>query len=198
MQRDLGPLAAFIYAATAIAMFCVALLWIGPAAIADSKKLIELAVTNPTPLIVQDVLKLIMAVSFIGILYALFKRLHGGQPAIIRVATFFGLLSTLCLVINAGLSLFALSQTTEVSGSGRLKIAGVVAILGFGALLLTGIWYLLVNWSALKQRQLPRWLCYLGISIGVMNLIPVFALLALIGSIVWSVTLGKELRTNVR
>jgi hypothetical protein len=95
--------------------------------------------------------------------------------------------------MNASLSLFALLGPTAASGSMRLKIAGLVAVLGFGALLLTGLWYLLVNWSALRQGRLQTWLCYLGISIGVMNLIPVFALLALLGSIVWSAMLGKEL-----
>lgn len=183
-----GAIAAFTYAGAALATFGVALFWIGPAAIIDQSKLIELASSNPTPLIVQDLLKFTLAVSFTVLLVALFRRLQVRAPRLNRIAAVCGLLSALTLVLNGVLSLLALSLT---SSELRLKLVVFIAILGFCTLILNGIWYLLVNWSALRQMQFPRGVSYLGIAIGVLNLIPIFGLLALVCSIVWSVLVGK-------
>ena len=194
--RAFGSLAAFVYAASASATLLVALLWIGPSALVDRQRLVELAILRPTPLIVQDVLKFVLAVATAGMIAALFRRLQGGAPLLMRAAVSLGLLSVLGLVLNAGLSLLALWQATDpaaMSGEARLRLAAIVGLLGLGVIVLSGLWYVLVNWSALRQARLRRGLCYLGLTIGVLSLIPVFGLLALAGSIVWSVGLGWEL-----
>lgn len=183
-----GAIAAFIYAGAAMATFCVAVFWIGPAAIIDQGKLIELASSNPTPLIVQDVLKFTLAASFTVLLVSLFKRLQVRAPKLNRVAAVSGLLAASALVLNGVLSLMALSRT---SSELRLRLIVFVAILGFCTLILNGTWYLLVNWSALRQKQFTRGISYLGIVVGVFNLIPVFGLVALVCSIVWSILVGK-------
>ena len=194
--RAFGPLATFVYAAAAAMTLCVALVWIGPAALADRQKLVELAIFRPMPLIVQDVLKFILAIATVGMIAALFQRLRGRAPRLMRVAATSGLLSVLCLVLNASLSFLALWHATDpsaMSGEARLRLAAIIGVLGLGVIVLSGVWYLLVNWSALKQNRLRRGLCYLGLMIGVLSLIPVLGLLALSISIVWSVGLGREL-----
>lgn len=52
---------AFVNAVVAAAMLFVALVLIGPAALTDPAKLIGMAINNPTPLIIQDALKIISA-----------------------------------------------------------------------------------------------------------------------------------------
>jgi hypothetical protein len=195
VQR-IGGVAAFIYAGAAIATLGVAFGLIGPAALADRQKLVDLALTNPTPLLIQDILKFIMAIVASGMIAALFVRLQAHSPILQRIAALSGLLAVLSLVLNASLSLFTLSQasnSTYLSAATSMRLAGVVGLLGLTVIVLHGVWYLLVNWTALRQRQLPNWLSYLGIGMGVISLVPVLGILVLLCSIVWSVGIGQVL-----
>jgi hypothetical protein len=183
-------------AAVACVTLTVALGLVGPSALADSQKLVELAVTRPAPLIILDLLKFISAVISVAMIAALFQRLRAGAPPQMRVATMFGLLAVLCLVLNAVLSLFAIWQAGNaalMSSAVGARLPGVIGLLGWAVILLSGVWYLLVNWAALRQKQFPRRLSYLGLSMGALSLIPVLGILVLLGSIVWSVGVGRVL-----
>ena len=195
VQR-IGGVAALIYAGVAMVTLGVAFSLIGPAVLADRQKLVDLALTNPTPLLIQDILKFIMAIVASGMIAALFVRLQAHSPILQRIAALSGVLGVLCLVLNASLSLFILSQASNsayLSAATSMRLAGVVGLLGLTVIVLHGVWYLLVNWTALRQRQLPKWLSYLGIGMGIISLVPVLGILVLLCSIVWSVGLGRVL-----
>ena len=59
--QKLGGIAALINVTVAIAMLAVATMLIGVAAMSDPNQLIELAIDNPGPLLLQDGVKLIAA-----------------------------------------------------------------------------------------------------------------------------------------
>ena len=194
--QTIGGVAAFIYAGMAIATLGVAFGIIGPAVLADRQKLVDLALTNPTPLLIQDILKFILAIAASGMIVALFVRLQANSPILQRIAALSGVLAVSGLVLNASLSLFTLSQasnSTSVSEETSMRLAGVVGLLGLIVIVLHGVWYLLVNWTALRHKRLPRWLSYLGIGMGVISLVPVLGILVLLCSIVWSAGVGQVL-----
>lgn len=61
MQR-IGAGAAIVQAIAALATLGVAVGWIGVSALADGQRIVEIAVRDPAPLIVQDALKLVAVV----------------------------------------------------------------------------------------------------------------------------------------
>lgn len=192
LQR-LGSIAAFINAGAAAAALVVAFVLIGPAALSDPAKLADLAVHNPTPLIIQDLVKFVSAAAAVVLILALAARLRRDAPRLILTANVFGFLAVACLIANAVLSLYATLQGTAATGGQLLNLIGVLAI---GALALNGIWYLLIDWTALKQQQLPKLLCYLGLVMGAVSLVPPLAIVVLLLSIVWSVWLGRVLASR--
>lgn len=192
LQR-LGSIAAFINAGAAVAALVVAFVLIGPAALSDPAKLADLAVHNPTPLIIQDLVKFVSAAAAVVLILALAARLRRDAPRLILTANVFGFLAVACLIANAVLSLYATLQGTAATGGQLLNLIGVLAI---GALALNGIWYLLIDWTALKQQQLPKLLCYLGLVMGAVSLVPPLAIVVLLLSIVWSVWLGRVLASR--
>ncbi len=191
-----GGIAAFINALLAIATLVVAFGLIGPAALTDNTKLVELAINNPAPLIIQDLLKFASAVVAIVLVVALFSRLRGESPTVMRVATSLGFLSILCLLANASLSLYAITQAanfaSEQAEMGK-QLNGLIGLLGMAVIVVNGLWYLLVSWSARKTNRLPRRLSHLGLVMGALSLVPPLGIIVLLLSIVWSLWLGRVL-----
>ena len=200
--QQISPIAAFLNAIVAVLTLIVALVLIGPAVMADRTLLVDLALHNPTPLIIQDGLKFVAAAIALVLIRALHIRLSSGAPALINVATVSGLLSVSCLLANAVLSLVATSQAANFArGQPELgnQMNGLIGTLAFAAILANGLWYLLMSWSALKSDRLPRRLSYLGLAMGGLSLLPPLAILVLLLSIVWSAWLGAILlRSNVQ
>lgn len=190
--QKIGGLAAFANALIGAGALVVAIGLIGPAALADPGKLADLAIHNPAPLIIQDALKLASAVTACVLIAALFNRLRTGFPAVMVIASSFGLLSVLCLLANAGLSLFVLSQTARGMAAGA-QLQGLIGLLGMAVIVANGVWYLLVGWAALKAGRLPRPLCYLGVGMGGLSLLPPLGIVVLLLSLAWSVWLGLVL-----
>jgi hypothetical protein len=153
--QKIGGVAAFINAAVSVATLVVAFGLIGLPALTDRHKLVELAISDPTPLIIQDVLKFVLAAIAIVLISAVFNRLNSDAPKLMGVATVCGSLAVLCLVINAGLSFFLVSQATNyalVSSDTSNQLHGVIGLLGLAVIFLNGVWYLLISWSALKYK----------------------------------------------
>jgi hypothetical protein len=193
--QKLGGIAAFINVFVAIATLAVAILLIGFSAIADQNKLVELAIHNPLPLLIQDGLKFVSAAISIILILALANYLRRDASALLSVATGFGFFSVLCLVSNAILSLYAISQAATYDQAtlfgNQLNIT--IGILAVAAICLDGLWLLLVSWTALKNQRLPKLLCYLGLGMGVLSLVPPLGIIVLLLSMVWSVWVGQVL-----
>ena len=197
--QKIGGLTAFANALLGAGTLVVAIGLIGPAALADPNKLVELAINNPSPLIIQDLLKLASAATAIVLIVVLFNRLRGGSPITMGVASLFGLLSVLCLLANASLSLFAVSQATNFA-QGRPELGaqlnGIIGLLGMAVIVVNGLWHLLVGWTALKTERLPRRLSYLGLVMGGLSLLPPLGVIVLLLGVGWSVWLGRLLLRN--
>jgi hypothetical protein len=73
---------------------------------------------------------------------------------------------------------------------------------GGGETIVSGLWFLLLSWAALRARALPRLLIYLGVVTGVAGILSVLALTGLqavyaLGLIIWFAWLGiVMLRTS--
>lgn len=110
--QKLGGIAAFINVIVVMATLATVIFLIGFSAIADPSKLIDLAIHNPAPLLIEDGLKFVSAGISSVLILALGNYLQRDAPAWFSVATGFGFLSVLCLVGNATLSLYAISQAS--------------------------------------------------------------------------------------
>ena len=212
--QQIGGTAAFMNVAVTMATLIVAFGFIGVAAHSDPNKLMELAIHNPVPLIVQDVLKLVSSGIAVVLILALHNRLRDDFPKLMRTAIWFGFISVLCLLINAVLSLLMLAQATNIFQEqtwinnlvwmifqqqkttvfvllGFLN--GLINMLGMAVIAINGVWYLLVSWAALKANSQPRWVSYLGMTMGGLSLLPPLGILVLFLGIPWSFGLGGTL-----
>jgi hypothetical protein len=199
--QKLGAIAAFMNVPVAIAMFVTATVLIGVTTMSDPSKLAELAVQNPVPLFIQDSLKFISAIVSVVLIVALANYLQSEDTTLLSIATGFGFLSILCLVINATLSLYAIFQATALE-PGRMSepLTPIIGILAMSVLACDGIWQLLLSLIALKNQKLPQRLCYLGLVSGTLGLVPLLGIIVLMLNIVWSIWVGRVLwqidRTN--
>lgn len=212
--QQIGGTAAFMNAAAIMATLIVAFGFIGPAVISDPNKFMGLAIHNPAPLIAQDVLKLASSGLAIILVLALHNRLRDDFPKLMRTAIWFGFISVLCLLINAGLSLLMLAQTinifqekTWLSNIVHMMfqqqkmtvfvlqgfLNGLINALGMAVIVINGVWYLLVSWAALKANSLPRWVNYFGMTMGGLSFLPPLGILVLFLGILWSFGLGRAL-----
>jgi hypothetical protein len=157
--------------------------------------LVDLAIHNPVPLLIQDGLKFVSAVISSVLILALANYLRRDVSVLLSVATGFGFLSVLCLVGNATLSLYGISQasTSDPAALSGNHFSSMIGILAVAAISLDGLWFLLVSWTARKSEQLPSLLCYLGLGIGILSLVPPLGIIVLLLSMVWSVWMGQVL-----
>jgi hypothetical protein len=197
LQR-LGGIAAFVNVLVVMATLATVIFLIGFSAIADPSKLIDLAIHNPAPLLIEDSLKVLSAGISGVLILAIANYLWRDDSALLSVAIVFGILSILCLIGNAILSIYLISQASlydqmELSGN---QINSMIGILAVAAISLDGLWFLLMSWTALTNQQLPSLLCYLGIGMGVLSLVPPLGIIVLLLSVVWSVWIGQVLLKN--
>lgn len=192
----ISGIAAIINAVLAFTSLIVAFVLIGAPTLTDNARLVQMAIENPAPLILQDLLKLATAVTAIVLVGALFIRLRSASAGVMGWATLFGILSILFLFANAGLSLYAVSQGVDLAqakGEPGARLNGIIGLLGMAVIALNGLWYLPVSWVALKSNRLPRWLCYLGLAMGGLSLFPPLGIIVLLMSIPWAFGLGRTL-----
>lgn len=192
-SEKMGSVAAFVNAFAAGASLFVAVALIGLGALSDPQQLAALAISNPMPLIVQDLLKFVSAAAASVLIVVLWKRLRDAAPTMLRVATGFGFLAVGLLLANAVLSLFAISQAANFSANDAAtanSLNGIIGLVGLAVIVTNGVWYLLVNWAALKSGRLPRGLCWLGVVVGAASLVPFLALGVLVLGAAWALWLG--------
>lgn len=209
-----GGVAAWVNACLAVAALIVAFALIGPEAMGDNARLAQMAAENPTPLILQDMLKFASALAASILIAVMFQRLRNDRPGAMKTAVWLGSLSVVCLLVNACLSMYAVSLAADAPSSqsaGGLLLSrtfsdmettsfilkgflnALIGVLGMAVIFFNGLWYLPVNWVSLKTESLPRWLCYLGLAMGGLSLLPPLGIIVLLLSIPWSLGLGWAL-----
>jgi hypothetical protein len=140
---------------------------------------------------------LAFGVSMILLSLALYDRLKSGSPARAQAVTTFGLIYAALVIVIGALSINNLSTVVELHGKDPAQAATVWLTLdsvetglgaGGGETILTALWLLLLSWVALRAREFPRLLNYLGLVLGVAGTLSVAA-----GSLVLSAVYGLGL-----
>lgn len=121
---------------------------------------------------------------------ALNERLKAGAPAIAQMATAFGLIwaglviaSGMVANIGAAMVVNLYGKDPAQAASVWLALNFVVNGLGGGNEIVGGLWVLLASWAALRARELPKALNYLGLVVSVAGLLTVVPALGELGSI---------------
>lgn len=121
---------------------------------------------------------------------ALHERLRTGAPLLTQTATVFGLIWAALviasgMVANVGIGTVVSIHATDPAQAGTawLAIESIQLGLGGGNEIVGGTWVLLISWAALRARELPRVLNYLGITIGVSGLLTVIPAFELLGAV---------------
>jgi hypothetical protein len=204
--QKMGGIAALIGAATnllAIVMFIT----LGPKGLGSDNpgQVVAFLADNQAILRVWYVIiYLVFGVSLIFLSLALYERLKAGSPALVQAVTTFGLIWAVVVIVIGTLSINNLSTVVKLYGENPAQAATVWLTLesvetGFGAgggeTMVSAIWFLLLSWVALRARELPRVLNYLGVVTGVAGILAVIALTDLtavygLGLIIWFVWLG--------
>ncbi len=142
---------------------------------------------------------------------ALYDRLKAGSPAIMQVATIFGVFWG-CVILISGMIYNAGMQTVvdlygkdpAQAGTVWLTIDSVLGGLAGSNEALGGLWILLVSWAALRTGEFSKVLNYLGAVVGfagILSIVPalsvMFIFIFALGQIVWFIWLGIVLlRSN--
>ena len=135
---------------------------------------------------------------------ALYERLKTKSPALMQIATVFGLIWA-TVVIASGM-IFNIGMETVIdiftkdpiqAGTVWIAIESVVDGIGGGNEIIGGIWILLLSIAAIRAEKLPVILNYAGVAIGIAGIsstIPplgeVSGLIFGLGQIIWFIWLG--------
>lgn len=151
------------------------------------------------------IIYLVFGVSLIFLSLALYERLKTGSPVLAQAVTIFGLLWAVLVIVMGTLSINDLSTVVKLYGENPAQAATVWVTLNAvetglgnngGETFVNALWFLLLSWAALRARELPRGLNYLGVMTGVAGILSVvLALPALtavygLGLIIWLGWLG--------
>jgi len=155
---------------------------------------------------------LVFGMSMILLSLALYDRLKSGSPFWAQAVTTFGLIYAVLVIVNGTLSITNVSTVADLYGKNPAQAATVWLTLdsvetglgaGGGETIVTALWLLLLSWVALRARELPRVLNYLGVVLGVAGVLSVVVVSLVLsavyglGLIIWFVWLGiAMLRTS--
>jgi hypothetical protein len=205
--QKMGGIAALIGASTnllAIVMF-VALAPKGYGSDDPAQAVAFLAENQALVRVLYQIQYLVFGVSLVFLSLGLCERLKAGSPVLTEAATTFGLIWAFLVIVIGALSINNLSTVVELYVENPAQAATVWLTFnsvetgmggGGGETTVNALWLLLLSWAALRTRELPRALNYLGAVIGVAGILSVIlASLDLmvvygLGLIVWLVWLG--------
>jgi hypothetical protein len=150
------------------------------------------------------IIYLVFGVSMIFLAQALYERLKAGSPARAQAVITLGLIWAVLIIVNGTLSINNVSTVVKLYGENPAQAATVWLTLdsvetGLGAnggeTMVSALWLLLLGWVALRAKELPRVLNYLGVVIGIAGILsvvlePALAAVYGLGLIIWFAWLG--------
>ncbi len=151
------------------------------------------------------IIYLVFGVGMIFLSLALFERLKAGSPALAQAVTTFGLIYAVLVIVVGTLEISNLSTVVKLYGENPAQAATVWLTLksvvtglggGGGETIANALWFLLLSWVALRARELPRVLNYIGVVTGgagilsVVLALPALTFVYAFGLIIWFVWLG--------
>lgn len=129
-------------------------------------------------------------VALVVLAIAVHERLKSRSPALLQVATAFGLIWAGLVVASGMVSSVGLeamqplhARDAAMAASAWVAIGAVQDGLGGGVEIVGGLWMLLVAFAALSSGSLPKGLNYLGIATGLAGLLTVVPPLADLGAV---------------
>lgn len=155
--------------------------------------------------ILYQIQYLVFGATLIILSLALHERLKAGSPVLTQAVTTFGLLWSFLVIVIGTLAINNLNTVVKLYGENPAQATTVWLAFdsvetglggGGGETIVNALWFLLLSWAALRVRELPRILNYLGVVIGVAGIISVVLasinLMAVygLGLIIWLVWLG--------
>ena len=150
------------------------------------------------------IIYLVFGVSMIFLALAFNERFKAGSPALAQAVITLGLIWAVLIIVNGTLSIHNVSTVVKLYGENPAQAATAWLTLnsvetGLGAnggeTMVSALWLLLLGWVALRAKELPRVLNYLGVVIGIAGilsvvLVPALAAVYGLGLIIWLVWLG--------
>jgi hypothetical protein len=203
--QKMGGIAALYEAAAYIVGMIGFLTVVNVSGVADPVQKVALIAENLAFLyILHLIVYVIWGIFMVVLALALYERLKAGSPAIVQVATIFGIFWA-CVIIISGMihnvgmqnvvDLYGIDPTQ--AGTVWLTIESVLGGLAGSNEALGGIWILLLSWAALRTGEFSRVLNYLGVVIGIagiLSIVPalaeIFIYIFALGQIVWFIWLG--------
>jgi hypothetical protein len=200
LQKTAG-IASLVNAFISAANVLVVLGALGTKMVSEPRLMAELVRTNPFPIVVLELLKILSAICGLFVVFGIHRRLKKNSYRITKVATLAGIASILLLLTAGVLGLIAIAVANRAEGAAQsfgipayLIYSAIINRLGLGAVFANGIWYLLVSVTGRSKGLLPPKLGYVGVPLGVASLIafvlPAIAILVLVLSLMWSIWLG--------
>ncbi len=204
--QKIGGIAALIGAATnllAIVMFIT----LGPKGLGSDNPGQSVAFFADNQAILRGwylIIYLVFGVSLIFLSLALYERLKAGSHVLVQAVTTIGLIWAILVIVMGILSINDLSTVVKLYGENPAQAATVWLTLNSvekglgnngGETMVNALWFLLLSWTALRVRELPRVLNYLGVvtgSAGILSvvLLPALAAVYGLGLIIWLAWLG--------
>jgi len=205
--QKLGGVAALIGAATNLLALVVVLAILAPTGYGsdDPGQVVAFLANNQAFIRVWYlIIYLVFGVSMIFLALALYERLKAGSPALAQAVITLGLIWAVLIIVNGTLSIHNVSTVVKLYGENPAQAATAWLTLnsveiGLGAnggeTMVSALWLLLLGWVALRAKELPRVLNYLGVVIGIAGilsvvLVPALAAVYGLGLIIWLVWLG--------
>jgi hypothetical protein len=179
VQKMGGVAALYLAAAYALGITLFLVVLDTPHMVEPAQK-VALLVDKPmviylTNLVLYEIFGIVLA----ALALALYERLQGASPAIIRLATAIGLIWAGILIASGLVANAAIAPVLALQAKDPAR--AVVAWVAIEAVsnglssangeILGGVWTLLVTWAAWQAKGLPKGLNYLGLVVGVVGLV---------------------------
>lgn len=202
--QKLGGVAALVNAAAYVVGIGLALTLLAPVLDSSPEQYLTFLADHQVLLYVWHlIIYLLAGVFMVPLVLAVHERLKAGSPALMQVATAFGLIWTVTVIgsgmiitNNLGVVANLFAEDPAQAATVFTALSTVEEGLGGAIELPGGLWVLLISWAALRTGEFPKLLNYLGVVIGVAGLLTVVPVLHEAGTvfglgfIVWFVWAG--------
>ena len=205
--QKLGGVAALVNGAAYIVGIGLALTLLAPVVNSSPEQYLVFLADHQTLLYLWHlIIYLVAGVFMVPLVLAVHERLKAGSPALMQIATAFGLIWAVTVIGSGMIILHNLGVVADLFAEDPTRAATVFTALSAvenglgGAIELPGgLWVLLISWAALRTGEFSKLLNYLGVVIGAAGLLTVVPALYEAGTvfglgfIVWFVWAGAVL-----
>jgi len=190
-----GGVAALIAAATFVVGFVLALTVLAPVMSSDANALesvVFLADHQAIMYVWNLIIYVVFGIALVIATLALQWRLKANSPDLAQTATAFGLIWAGLVIASGMIAIIGAKTVMQVYARDPIQASAIwLAVdtvregLGGGNEIVGGLWVLLVSFTALKAKALPRILNYLGILVSLAGIVTVVPALGEIGGAVF-------------